>query len=113
MATRGDGGNCRICGKYVSPGSGVSWGFTLHPQNSDEVFCSNACLKKAKAERAKFFGFIFKIVKLPFVIMKKIVWNKYCVTIFTLGGSYFCWKALDGLYNPKPRKACESSTDDD
>jgi len=112
MATRGDGGNCRMCGRYVSPGSGVGWGFTLHPSSNDEVFCSSECLKKAKAERAKFFGCIFKMFKIPFVLVKKMIWNKYCVTIFTAGMSYFCWKALNGLYNPTPRKMRNAEDDD-
>lgn len=106
MATRRDGGNCRMCGMPILPGGGVVMGFTI--QGNPEVFCSEECAKKAREQRNKAIGCLFKIVALPMKAMTKLFFNKYCLTLFTCGMSYLLWKGLDKVYNPKPRVKKES-----
>jgi len=98
MATRGEGGNCRMCGAYIPPGSGIGWGFTLHPSSNDEVFCSEPCRQAAKAQRSKVLKKLGGCLFAPVKLCVKVFFNKWVLTICTAGLAYFTWKGLDKIY---------------
>lgn len=101
MATRGDGGNCRICGTYIPAGSGVGWGLTLHTDPRDEVFCSESCRQAAKAQRSKMLKKCAGCLWAPVKLCCKLAFNKYTLTIFTAGLSWLTWKGLDKVYGKR------------
>ena len=101
MATRGEGGNCRMCGAYIPAGAGVGWGFTLHPSANDEVFCSEPCRQAAKAQRSKALKKLGGCLFAPMRLCIKLFLNIWTLTIFTAGLAYFTWKGLDKIYGKK------------